>query len=106
MVECGCNPIGEHWIEYSSEVGKKTLKTLFKYEVRPMFTKALPYDENTLAEQIMSHFDNNVRFYGNDIMQGKIKQGKPLQSLYETDFGLVIRDDQTIGFILLALNYY
>jgi len=96
MVECGCNPIGEHWIEYSSEVGKKTLKTLFKYEVRPMFTKALPYDENTLAEQIMSHFDNNVRFYGNDsyapwdgdpreitagIMQGKIKQGKPLQSL-------------------------
>jgi len=88
MVECGCNSIGDDWIEYSSEDGKKTLKTAFKYEVRPMFTKARSYDENTL------------------VMQGKIKQGKPLQSLYETDFGLVIRDDQNIGFLLLARDHY
>lgn len=121
MAECGCDPIGECWIEYSSEVGKKTLKTLFEYEVRPVFTKSGSYVENTLADQFLSHFDHNVRFYGNDgyapwdrdnreitasIHQGKVKQSKSLQSTYETDFGLVIRDDQNIGFLLLAVDNY
>jgi len=113
VAECGCNQLGEYWIEYSAEDGLQTLKALFERELVPGPSIRV-YEDNTLADQFMAYFDDTVRFYGNSgyapwaegWRQKTWINSKNFQNIYETDFGLVLRDNKHIGFLLLARDNY
>jgi len=111
VVECGCNPLGDYWIEYSPEDGRQTLQVIFEFEVMPGGASNLkPSGNNVLANQFLACFDDSVRFYGNSSYapwdhkssQKPYIQSKFLQSCHRYDFGLVLRDNKHIGFLLLT----
>ena len=115
MVDCGCEAIGDHWVEYSAEDGKQTLNALFEHEVQPDIDKASTFEKNSLADEYLSYFDDTVRFFGNNgyapweegwRQKPHDTKTKSLQKSYETDFGLVLRDTEHIGFLLLARDHY
>jgi len=114
VTECGCIPINPYWLAYSPEDGRQTLKVIFEISVVPYDPDhAAPTGENGLAEQFLACFDDSVRFYGNSCFapwDGKTTnkqfvQSKRLHSLRDVDFGLILRDSNTIGFLMLTAEY-
>jgi len=116
VVECGCKPLGDYWLDYSVEDGRQALQVIFEYDVMPLPpSNAKPSGNNLLANQFLACFGDSVRFYGNDTYApwdhefGKKlnvrPQSKCLQSCHDTDFGLILRDNKHIGFLLLTGDY-
>lgn len=113
--ECGCNPLGDKWIEYEPEYGRQKLQVLFQNEGEQMTTSSANSSGNqALSNKFLACFNSSVRFYGNDAFAPATKgqyrdsviQSKNLQTRHDIDFGLILCDDQHIGFLLLAQDYY
>jgi len=115
VIECGCNPLGNQWIEYPFEYGRQKIQSLFDYEVDPInSSNTSPSGSECLADQYLAYFEDSMRFFGNDAVGPLSKavhqqagvQSKKLQSRHDVDYGFIVRDSEHIGFLLLAKDYY